>query len=680
MKQLIKSTAGAKIALAFALVLALMVFYVPSVAVANEGAEESTEEVSTVEEQEDATTPALEEASEEESMEEIPDASEEESTLAEAPTEDTPVGTLNATNSTLMGSAPQFTPAAAVTPDIHSVRYSTINSSYSGIVVDSYFRNFDDATGLRVIIHRADGSDAVREGGPDTIAHINSGGNKALTIPFNFAGSSAGGWFGAQSSIWLPSQKPVGVTLEVMTTSHGLISFSTPISQQLVQKNGIYESIIPTYLPETTLVVEGAEDGLVGATFTISGDAYSAHGLNRVYVQLVNRATSQRYGGTTINLLSEGTNAHWTVTYTPASGLPEGIYAAHVQVVDRSGQRADVGWSDNFELDKTMPVFEIMSPVNGSLVRGDQRVTVKITDANDIAKVLVNVGDGHGSYVWEDGKGNVTRDGDLFHLDIDTTQLTDGVNHVVIRATDGAGNTRYFNNNANTRTHSYSVDNTKPTAEIVALDAVEGDTEIRGVASDNFEIRSHWFEVKAPGGEHFYKYFPTTSHEVSFYLSELAPVVEGDYVVRYVVTDKAGNRNDDPGYANSETKMITVTFSVVVTDPPATSKAPASTGKTSTTGTTIPSSVALILTEAEAEAEDTEVTEEGESPAATSGQEKPAVTVNSSGDDQEEVAAATDSGYSTPAGDMMWLWFVCALMLALTILLIILKGRQKRTM
>lgn len=681
MKVLAMASAKMKLGAVLTLPALLVASLVSTPAFASEGVDSVSDEVTTseaqifVEQTEDQSEEGAEEtpALEDNSPSDVPTS---------APLADAPVGTLKSMNRMSgLQFVPQSTPAV-VTPDIHSVRYSTIASSYNGVVVDSYMRNFADATSFRAIIHRADGSDAVREGGVDTLAHINSGGNKALTVPFNFAGSGAGVWFGSQSSIWLPSQRPVGVTIEIMTESHGLISFSTPISQVLVEKNGLYGDITPAYLPSTTLVVEGAEDGLVGSTFTVSGDAYSALGLNRVYVQLVHRETSQRFGGTTINLLPEGTNAHWSRTYTVDDSLPEGTYAAHVQVVDASGGRTDVGWTSNFVLDKTMPSFEIVSPVNNSLVRGTQRVTVKITDANDIVKVLVNVGDGHGNYAWEAGKaGNVTRDGDLFHLDVDTTKLADGVNHVVLRATDGAGNTRYFNNNAKLRQHAYEVDNNKPMAEIVAPDNVEGDVEIRGVASDNHVIKSHWFEVKAPDGVLYYKNFPGTSTaEVSFQLADVAPIIEGDYVIRYVVADKAGNRNDDPGFTNSEVHVLTVTFPVVVSEPPVTPNAPASTGKTGG-GEKVPSSTTV----AAEVGDDTTVAEEGDDASdgdvsADEPSDSNANAGNSSSTEAQESAGSDDASSvdGAPAADFGWLGWMAASVAAAALLLWLLVRINRR--
>lgn len=108
---------------------------------------------------------------------------------------------------------------------------------------------------------------------------------------------------------------------------------------------------IDTGIPTTTLVTP---TGLVGSVFTVSGLAQDNISLNRVYVQLVHRQTSQRYGGTTIHLL--GTEQSWSREFNATElGMPEGDYAAHVAVVDNAGNTSSVGWSENFHVDSVSP-------------------------------------------------------------------------------------------------------------------------------------------------------------------------------------------------------------------------------------------------------------------------------------------------------------------------------------
>lgn len=98
---------------------------------------------------------------------------------------------------------------------------------------------------------------------------------------------------------------------------------------------------------------------VVNGVFTVSGDASDNLQLNRVYVQLVSRVSNQRCGGTTINLIPEGASASWSRTYdiaTLGAGCPEGLYAAHVAVVDMAGNTSSAGWTNNFLVEAPAPV------------------------------------------------------------------------------------------------------------------------------------------------------------------------------------------------------------------------------------------------------------------------------------------------------------------------------------
>ena len=136
--------------------------------------------------------------------------------------------------------------------------------------------------------------------------------------------------------------------------------------------------------PTTTLV---APTGLVGNSFTVSGDAIDNLGLNRVYVQLVNRENNQRYGGTTINLIPEGVDAHWSKTFDAnALNLPDGNYAAHVSVTDMAGNSSSAGWTANFAVESTAPTTTVS--VNDTT--NPTTATVTINDANPQGKYVIN--------------------------------------------------------------------------------------------------------------------------------------------------------------------------------------------------------------------------------------------------------------------------------------------------
>lgn len=64
----------------------------------------------------------------------------------------------------------------------------------------------------------------------------------------------------------------------------------------------------------------------------------------------------------------------------------------------------------------------------------------------------------------------ITRNSHTFSAVIDTKTLPDEPVHVTLRGTDGAGNTRYWNNNSANRQHVFIVDNTAPNDVNIVID------------------------------------------------------------------------------------------------------------------------------------------------------------------------------------------------------------------
>ncbi|MDD4719017.1 MAG: hypothetical protein PHY00_04280 [Bacilli bacterium] len=75
-------------------------------------------------------------------------------------------------------------------------------------------------------------------------------------------------------------------------------------------------------------------------------------------------------------------------------------------------------------------------------------------------------------------------------------------------------------------------------------------------ASEN-NIKSHWFEITNPDGTTS-KSYNLNTNELSYSFNLDTTKGSGEYTIRYVATDKAGNRNDDPKYTNSTVKTIIV--------------------------------------------------------------------------------------------------------------------------
>lgn len=137
-------------------------------------------------------------------------------------------------------------------------------------------------------------------------------------------------------------QGKVTVWVRAIDKAGNVSPWSQPVSYN-------YDRTVPT----TDISVSPVIDGI----FTVSGDANDNLALNRVYVQLVNRETNLRCGGTTINLIPFGSSYSWAQTYDIATlmsvsanpvACPEGVYAAHVAVVDMAGNSSSAGWTDDF--------------------------------------------------------------------------------------------------------------------------------------------------------------------------------------------------------------------------------------------------------------------------------------------------------------------------------------------
>lgn len=298
--------------------------------------------------------------------------------------------------------------------------------------------------------------------------------------------------------------------------------------------------------PTTNIVVPA---GFAGKTFTISGDAKDNLSLNRVYVQLINRQNSQRYGGTTIDLIGKGENAHWSKTFdAEALNLPEGDYAAHVSVVDMAGNTGSAGWTANFTLDKTVPTISINTGTgadNGSLGTHPyyRQISFKLHDPRGgLKEVVLN---GHvypRSNEWND----------LNWLNITKSHLIEGENTIFVR--DRA------NNQSATTTFVY--DSKAPVASIAVSSPTgvgslhRNTVKVTGtVEASEQNIKSHWFEVVGPHGVATQYSYTMNTSDLTYSFNLDTSAGNGEYKIRYVATDKAGNRSDATG---SVIRTITV--------------------------------------------------------------------------------------------------------------------------
>jgi len=290
-----------------------------------------------------------------------------------------------------------------------------------------------------------------------------------------------------------------------------------------------------------------------------------------------------------------GIDVHGNYTYSMpgTDNLPDGDYLLVYTGTDFQG--GSTGSQERrFTVDNTAPTFAISNPSDGEIVSGDVEVRAEVADANGIKKLLMTVPTkaGNKTYVWEQGKTNnsLTKNGSIFSVAIDTTTLYDGPVYVVLRATDSAGNTRYWNNNAAHREHSFTVDNTAPTVSIdsPADGAVlQGPVDVKGSVNDA-NPHHYWVQIKKDGTV---IYSQTTNDSTSFSDKVLRTLTdEGVYEVTLAARDAAGGTST----SGNRSANVVVTFTIDNTAPVAAIDAYTGTDTTPTLTGTVDDPTAVL--------------------------------------------------------------------------------------
>lgn len=293
--------------------------------------------------------------------------------------------------------------------------------------------------------------------------------------------------------------------------------------------------------PTTTIT---SPTGAVGNSFTVSGDAHDNLALNRVYVQLVNRQNGQRYGGTTINLIPNGINAHgidagWAKTFDAnALGLPDGDYAANVEVVDMAGNSFNPGWTADFTVDTTKPKIKNAGLSDTLLNSTDSNpiLTAKVKDAlSGVAKVQYRILDENGDKIsghnWVDlvaADGAFDSNKEFIDSLVDVAGLDDGNYILRLRAFDAAGNKK---SGANL---SFAIDRTAPVVTAKDYKDFDKTPTLTGTTSDATDV------VTVNGG--IATVSPTAnSHGTYSWSYTLTKQTIGKHIVTVVSTDLANN-------------------------------------------------------------------------------------------------------------------------------------------
>ncbi len=192
-------------------------------------------------------------------------------------------------------------------------------------------------------------------------------------------------------------------------------------------------------------------------------------------------------------------------------------------------------WEQVKPVDTTAPSFSIESPANGQHVSGTIVLKAKITDGSDITKVLMNIGGISRS--WTNGSSStITRTDDVFSTIVDTSMLPEGPVYVTLRGTDGAGNTRYWNNNAKSRQHVFYVDRTAPTAQVTGVTPIYNDN----IGGSNVKVSFRVNDASEINLDRTYVMFAdgpgtTKQHKESskIYLKNLEQSADGVYVATF---------------------------------------------------------------------------------------------------------------------------------------------------
>ncbi len=439
-----------------------------------------------------------------------------------------------------------------VIPEIRSVGYATMSklkgASYTGIVVDSRFFGFSDATAFSATIHRADGSTATRIGKQDVLDIINTSKSlqTSLTTPFAFVGSTDNSYYTATSNnIWTDETKPVAITITITSAKHGDVIFTTPVTQSLTEKNGLYSDLYPAPTPTGLKITDtNGNDVSNKSVRTQEGTSSWNAAPNAVAYNYEFRKPS---GLPTFEI---------QITGTSVTGLlhdensPEGEYAFRVQSVSADGTVS--AWSEEVSVfyDKSAPNIAnvTFSPqINGN-IGATTTVEFDVIDASEIdiskSRVLFADGPNTSNQLKESAKQSFIHIAGNRYKAVFDTKLFVRENYV------GKYNLTFnlydvLGNQKSSKPVKILVDNSGPTSQLTspANNSIIGGTQtLQFNLTDDTGIESvriRLSEVGNPGNEKWYHAttFNNTSGSLTFNTSDL---VDGVYTVAIRPVDSFG--------------------------------------------------------------------------------------------------------------------------------------------
>ena len=215
----------------------------------------------------------------------------------------------------------------------------------------------------------------------------------------------------------------------------------------------------------------------VGGDLNIVGTAVDDDGVARVEVSLDGADYVPAEGG-----------EFWSL-YLKTKDIPEGRRTIDVRAVDVNGL---VGPPTRvrFDLDLTMPLASVATPVVGTLVSGQVKLAGTVFDANGVRSLEVSQDEGKTWIAIDLKKKGKDSTSPSFSWAVDTRKIGDGPKVFKLRSVDMVGST-------STAAYLVFVDNTKPAIEMarpVTGKSVNGLFSVVGAVRDSVGVKSLSYE------------------------------------------------------------------------------------------------------------------------------------------------------------------------------------------
>lgn len=196
-------------------------------------------------------------------------------------------------------------------------------------------------------------------------------------------------------------------------------------------------------------------------------------------------------------------------------------------------------------IDNANPIAKIDSSINGMVTNTDTLKVTGTADDDNFEFYKLYLMGGTPEKKFKQAVVNGTLDESL-----DISGVADGTYKLRLHVKDtfGASGDAYA---------WVTIDRTAPVVTDLSYDPA---TTTVSASVDADDMKSHWFEIKTPNDGLKYVFKSTSDKTFTFDLAAVlgGDVAAGDYSVRYVATDKAGNRSDSPNYTNSKVLEFTV--------------------------------------------------------------------------------------------------------------------------